>query len=573
MKHKKMPKKLVPVFIAFICIILIAIIIGVTGLLGKYSYSNEQKDLKDYFQIYGENQFAILVKDDILEEKGLVLNGTYYLPVSMVQNYLNHRFFYDKNEQLLLYTTPTELIQAKIGENTFTVNGQQSTEDMVVSIVEQDIPYVALDFVKKFTNFNVDTYTENGPVRIQFTIENRELTVANIKKNTSVRLQGGVKSPILCNVLKNDEIIILEKMEKWSKVKTNDSIIGYVQNKYLINEASKEVTVEQTVEMPEYTSLNKEHKINMVWHLVTNMEANNKVYEMLEPTQGLNTITPTWFVLSDNDGNFTSFADKGYVDAMHERGLEVWAMLDNFTGKYNDGMVDTEAILSYTSKRTKLIGELMNQILAYGIDGINIDFEQVPREAGEAYIQFLRELSIACRQNGIVLSIDNYVPTEYTAYYNRAEQGIIADYIIVMGYDEHYSGSDIGSVASINFVEKGIQDTVAVVPSEKVINALPFYTAIWESTGENTNVKKVGMGAAANFMTENGGSATWDDVTCQNYTIFQTGDITYQIWLEDEQSVATKLNVMKNYNLGGVAGWRLGLEKPEVWSLISAYSQ
>lgn len=568
---KQIKQKMIPVIIAVALIIIIVIIGLFSGIMEKYSYSSERMDLNEYFQVYTETEVSILLKDDILEAKGIFQNGICYLSLETVQAHLNDRFYFDKGENLLLYTTPTEIIRACVGENAYTVSANSLPMDYPVVILENEIPYIAVDFVHQYTNFSYEIF--ESPKRIQLYVESDSATIADIKKNTKVRYQGGVKSPILTEVNKGDTVVVLEEMEKWSKVKTTDSIIGYVENKHLKDQRSMERTVEATVEEPVYTSIHKDYKINLVWHLVTNTTANGNVEELLASTKAVNTISPTWFALSDNEGNFTSLADKAYVDKMHARGIEVWALVDNFTGRINDQAIDTQAVLSSTTKRTYLIQNLMSQVLANGIDGINVDFEQVPREAGEDYVQFLRELSVACRLNNIVLSIDNYVPTEYTAYYDREEQGIIADYVIIMGYDEHYSGSDIGSVASINYVENGIKDTTAVVPKEKVINALPFYTAIWATADGNTTVDKVGMSYAENFMTERGGVAAWDEVTCQNYTNFQVDNTTYQIWLEDSASIQTKLNVMKNYDLAGVAGWRLGLEKPEIWDLIAAYLQ
>lgn len=97
-------------------------------------------------------------------------------------------------------------------------------------------------------------------------------------------------------------------------------------------------------------------------------------------------------------------------------------------------------------------------------------------------LSFIRELSIACRANNIILSIDNYVP-EYTYYYNRREQGIVADYVVIMGYDETLPSSETpGPVASLNFVRKGITDTLNVVDKSKVINGIPFYSRVWCTT-------------------------------------------------------------------------------------------
>lgn len=568
---KQIKQKFIPIIIAVILIILIVIIGLFSGIMEKYSYSSERMDLNEYFQVYTEKELSILLKDDILEDKGIYQNGICYLSLDTVKAYLNNRFYFDKGENLLLYTTPTQIIRACVNETVYTVGEESFPTDYPIVLLEEEVPYIAVDFVHQYTNFSYEVFAE--PNRIQIYKESDSATAVDLKKNTKVRYQGGVKSPILKDMNKGDTVIVLETMEKWSKVKTADSIIGYVENKYFTEERTMERTVEAHVEEAVYTSIHKDYPISLVWHLVTNAEANGNVDALLANTKAVNTISPTWFALSDNEGNFTSLADKAYVDNMHLKGLEVWALVDNFTGRINDQAIDTQAVLSSTTKRTYLIQNLMAQVLANGIDGINIDFEQVPREAGEDYVQFLRELSISCRLNNIVLSVDNYVPTEYTAYYNRQEQGIIADYVIIMGYDEHYSGSDIGSVASINYVENGIKDTIAVVPKEKVINALPFYMGIWSTKDGTTTVDKVGMSYGENFITEHGVTAEWDEVTCQNYVSFEEDGTIYQIWLEDEASIQTKLNVMKNYELAGVAGWRLGLEKPAIWDLIAAYLQ
>ena len=188
------------------------------------------------------------------------------------------------------------------------------------------------------------------------------------------------------------------------------------------------------------------------------------------------------------------------------------------------------------------------------------------------YIEFIRELSIPCRANGIVLSVDNYVPTEYTAHYDRAEQGIVADYVIVMGYDEHYAGSpEAGSVASIDFVEEGIERTVEQVPAHKVINAVPFYTRIWETKGAELGSQAVGMAAAEEYVRAHNIALEWDEETCQNYGEYTEDGSLFQVWLEDERSIEVKLNIMEKYQIGGVAGWRLGFEKPEIWDVIGVY--
>ena len=351
---------------------------------------------------------------------------------------------------------------------------------------------------------------------------------------------------------------------------TEDGFLGYVENKRLKNQHSETLIPVTDYQEPEYTSIRRDYKINLGWHQVTSESANSTLESVLDGITGMNVISPTWFFLSDDDGNFVSIGSTDYVNKAHSRGLEVWALLDNFT--YD---VNTKEILSYTSKRAKLIEGLVNEALALGVDGINVDLEQVSSEAGEDYVEFLRELSISCRANNLVLSVDNYVPKNYNAHYDWKEQGKVADYVIIMGYDEHYGGSqEPGSVASIGYVEEGISTMVQSVPPEKVINAVPFYTRIWETSGGEVKSQAVGMSAVQKFLSDRNIEAVWDEDTCQNYAEVQDGDSFYQVWIEDARSLEVKMNIMKSYNIGGVAAWKLGYEKghPEVWDVLSGFA-
>ena len=552
-------KKAIPVIIAVVLIFVIVAITFGMKVVERFSYSEERMDLNEYFSLASDDEAALVLNNEIREEKGVVKDGRCYLPLETVHTYLNDRFYADYNENWLLYTTPDEIIYAQAGET--------GEDGYVPAYLEDGVMYVALDYVKKYTNFSYTLYTE--PNRVVMTTVWDEHSVADIRRNTAVRYQGGIKSDILTEVAAGDKVTVLETMETWSEVVTQDGFIGYVENKRLENERSETLIPVTDYVEPEYTSIHRDYKISLGWHQVTSEAANSTLSEVLEGMSGMNVISPTWFFLSDNDGNFASIGSSSYVQEAHDRGLEVWALVDNFT--YD---VDTKAILSYTSKRQKLIEGLVNEALSLGVDGINVDFEQVPGDAGEDYIEFLRELSIPCRANGLVLSVDNYVPRSYNSHYHWKEQGIVADYVIIMGYDEHYGGSqEVGSVASIDYVEEGISTMVQYVPAEKVVNAVPFYTRIWETTSEGVKSQAVGMTAAENFLAQRGVEASWDEATCQNYAQLEENGSLFQVWLEDEQSLQVKINVMKEYGIGGVAAWKLGYESghPEVWAVISDF--
>lgn len=562
-----MKKKIVPVLIAIVLIIVIAGISIGAKLLERYSYSKERADLNAYFDMRGDADVAIVLQDEIIEERAALFDGIYYLDLNTVHTYFNDRFYEDKGEGLLLYTVPDDIIRTVIGSSE--VADQNGTEALsyVPARYEGETLYVALDYVKRYTNFSYEGFTEPERVQIYTTWEERQ--VADVKKNTAVRVLGGVKSEILTDVQKGDALIILEQMETWSKVKTRNAIIGYVENKRL-EEARSETPIAVTdYEEPEYTSVTRDYKINLGWHVVASVAGNDTLDEVTAQAKGLNVISPTWFMLSDNEGNFTSFASKDYVDRAHNKGLEVWGLVENIA--YKDS-IDMYEILSSTTKRAKLIDGLMDMVFTYGLDGINVDFEQISTDCGEHYIQFIRELSIPCRANGIVLSVDNYVPRGYNDHYDRQEQGVVADYVIIMGYDEHYAGSpEAGSVASIDFVEEGIARTVEQVPSNKVINAVPFYTRIWETKDGTLSSQAVGMDMAEEYVRAHSIQTEWSEETCQNYGEYTDGGSLYQVWLEDERSIEVKLNIMDKYAIGGVASWRLGYEKAEIWDVIGAY--
>jgi len=562
-----MKKKIIPVVLAIVLIIIIGCVSFGGMIIDKYSYSKERADLNAYYEISSDSDVAVVLQNEIIEERAKLIDGVYYFDIDTVHKYLNDRFYVDKNENLLLYSLPDDTMRTSIGSSIR--EDSLTSEDMgyVLSRFEGDILYIAIDYVKEYTNFGYEAFVE--PNRIQLDTVWEDVQVAEIKKDTAVRLRGGVKSEILTDVSAGDKVTVLEQMETWTKVKTKDSIMGYVENKRLRDVRSELPIPVTDYEEPQYTSVTRDYKINMGWHVVAGEAGNDTIYEVTRNTKGLNVISPTWFKICDNEGNYTSFASKSYVETAHEMGMEVWALIENI--EYRDS-IDMYAILSSTTIRANLIDKLINEVLEKGIDGINVDFEQISVDCGEHYVQFIRELSIPCRQHGIVLSVDNYVPKGYNDHYGRKEQGVVADYVIIMGYDEHYAGSEVaGSVASIDFVEDGIAQTVAEVPANKVINALPFYTRIWETTPDSISSQAVGMEMAEEYVANHEIEIEWDDETCQNYGEYTVGDTIHQVWLEDEKSIQVKLTIMDKYGIGGVASWRLGFEKPEIWDEIVGY--
>ena len=565
---KKKQKKVNKAIPALVAIALIIVIGG--GALGsvlwkKYSYSDVTMDLNKYFNLNENYDVAIVLQNEHIDTKARLYQGTHYLDFDAVQTLLNDRFYHDDAEQLLLYTTPTEVIRTAVGSKSYMVGDEIKEVAYETSFYDGETLYVAMDYVRNYTNFSYDPYFE--PNRMQLTTQWPETTTAIIRKDTQIRYRGGVKSDILREVEKGEIVTVLEKFEKWTKVKTQDAFIGFVPSKMLKQEETVIPNIEPNYVEPEYTSITRDYKINLGWHQVMSSAANDTLSSVVMENSGLNVISPTWFSLSSTDGDIRSIAAKSYVDKAHDMGMEVWALIDNF-----DKNVSTYQTLSNTTSRTNLIHNLMAEVLKYNIDGINVDFEEVSYDAGEPFVQFIRELSIECRKEGIVLSVDNYVPRESTAHYNRKEQGIVADYVIIMGYDEHWgSGGVAGSVASLGFVEDGILQTLKEVPANKVINALPFYTRVWKTKGDTVTSEALNMETAWNFIKNNGVGMSWDSTAGQNYGEVQKGNTFYQIWMEDKDSIEAKLAVMRKYGIGGVAAWKLGYETSDIWDMIATY--
>lgn len=568
-RRRRRRSRINPVAVGFLGILLILVIAASIFLIRRYSPSKELMDLSLYFQLEKEDDLAIIVQNTMIEDKGIVLDGRPYVSTEVVKEYLNDRFYWDSAENLYIYTTPNEMITAAVGENQYTVDKKSTAVDYQIVKVEDGVAYVALEYVKGHTAMDYEYMAE--PNRVHITCEYGEMPVTEAKRNSEVRYRAGIKSPILTEVKKGDLLYVLEEaeeIEKWTRVRTADGYIGYIRDSKL-KEQSVITTATDFVE-PEYSNLTKDDTINLAWHQVTNRDANAQVYEKIKDAKGLTTISPTWFFIRDNDGNIQSIASQDYVDYCHQNNIEVWGLVENIT--YAD-KIDITSILNKTSSRQNLVAQLIAQAIQYDLDGINVDIEALPGAAGDGFIEFIRELSIMCRRNNIILSIDNYVPMAYNQNYNRKEQGIVADYVIIMGYDEHYAGSEeAGSVASIGYVRNGIEKTLEEVPAEKVINAVPFYTRLWRTDKEGKLTSSaVGMDSADKTLSNNGVTPEWLEEAGQYYAEFENTEGFYQIWLEEETSIEEKAKLLKEYSLAGIASWRLGYERDEIWDVILKY--
>lgn len=556
--------------IKLISAVVVVIIIGLMTafFIYKFSPSKEVMELSEYYNLTSEEEMAIILQDTISDEKGLYSDGIPYISYSMVKELFNKKFYWDANEHIMILTRPQEIIKIQPDTAEITVNKGSVAKEYVVVKMHNDVPYIAMPYVQEMSDITYKTYELPNRIVIKYKWGINELA-ATVKKKTVIRLEDSIKSKILAEISPGDEVICVDTGETisrgFSKIISEDGVIGYVKTKKL-NESSYRTT-ESTFVKPEYVHITKDYDICMAWHQVTNASANGGLLNLLNSTKGVNTISPTWFSVKDNKGNISSLADETYVQRAHNAGVEVWGLCSDFSKE-----IDIAVVLSNTASRERLENKLLSMAIEYNLDGLNIDFENIKEESGEDFIQFVREMAVKCSNNGIVLSINNYVPVSYREYYNYEEQGEVADYVVIMAYDEHYSGSEeAGSVSSIGFVNDAVSKITGMVSEERVIMALPFYTRLWKLSNEGLTSAAYSMSGAQSILDDRGVKPSWDTATGQYYAEYQEGGATFQIWLEEEKSIEEKLKAVTQGGVHNVSFWRLGFEKTEVWNTVANY--
>ena len=550
----------------------VLIIILIIYLVIKYSPGREKANLKKYFNISSENDVGVVCQGILSDTVAKEYDGRIYVEYEFLKNSINPIFYFDYNENVLMYTLPTDVVSVDVGSSDYYISKNKNSEDYIILKTDARTAYVALDFVQKFTNMDYQVFKD--PARVLITCEWGNTEVADVKKNDAVRTLAGIKSPILTEAVKGDVVWVLGDEGGWKKVRTPDGYVGYIPGGSISKTREENFTRE--FDEPQYTGIKKDKIINMVWNQVTNKTANASFLKSIASTKGVNVVGPTWFTLSDDEGNIRSLASSDNVNYAHQMNMEVWATVNDI-----DGEGDANNVLSFSSKRQRLVNNIISEAIQYNIDGINIDLELIKQDNADGYIQFVREMSVKCHNNGIVLSVDNYPPRNFNMFYNRRQQAKFADYVVVMAYDEYNKNSEeAGPVASIGYVRESVELTLQEVPAEKLIMGMPFYTRLWKETpnnggegskGYDLSVTTVGMREAANRIEVNNATAEWQEDTGLYYAEFNYEGSTYKIWQEDERSIEEKLKVMKELGLAGVGCWKLGLETDGIWDIILKY--
>ena len=572
-QKKGMPPGLMIVMIALLCLVLA----GGYYVWNKYAPNRKQVEwfAVEAHEAYDEDK-PVVVVGGVLQPPDaapVVRDGVLYMPVSFVREEIDPTLFWDGAANRLTITTPTRLIRMRTDELTYYVNSEELSLNLSALQIDGEA-YMPAALLMELYHVDIALYenTGNAPEVVVVDDEAVSRELGETKKITALRVEPDKKSSVLCDVESGTALTLYDAEGDWTFVRTATGLLGYMQTKDIAETGAYEGVPAPREEAPPPPVLADGGKINLLWDQMENMTASTNAARRTM-YKGLDVISPTWFSfdLDALNGDIVSLADQSYVEWAHANGLQVWALFsDNF-----DARVSRD-VLSDTEKREHVIRQILAFVAMYRLDGINIDFENVRRADVAHYHQFLRELAPMLREQNVTLSVDMYVPMPYSMYYDRAEVARVADYVVVMAYDEYGTHSETaGPVASIGFVHEGILGTLEEVPADKLILAVPFYARMWCESEEGLTSRAWGMSYTRQLLEDNGAEIIWDEAAGSfygEYTIREDGvDKRYRAWLEDEHSMEERLKLVQQYDLAGVGSWRKGLEKEEIWDLFERY--
>lgn len=525
-----------------------------------------QEIINEQIPSVSANEYALIIDGKVLskEEVALEVGGKYYFNLDVVSKYITDDFFYDEMQDLVTYTDYYNVIKMPVGQQEQIVNGEKQKLSTPIKRLKKGI-YIPYDLLY----YKYQLKLMKSPyLHILMLDTDRDIVRRGQVATKNMPLYKSTGSEeVLQFAMANEKYRYFDAKEQgWSYVVLEDGLTGYVPTK-LINP-----TEEVKPKVKKATKPVRDDKVVLGWHQVFNTTA-SKNTEVLQNAPGIEVVSPTWFAFANETGTIKSIASKSYVEWAHRNGIEVWALVNDFSAGKN---VD-KAIFTDPDKRQYVIDQLLSLAKVYNLDGINIDFEKVPKEVGPYFVQFMRELAPQLRNAGIVSSVDVYVPSAWTAHYRRDILGEFMDYVMIMGYDEHWGGGPkSGSVSSMNFVDQAIRKTLELVPKEKVILGVPYYTRLWaeKNIGDDKielTSKAYGMDSAKVKLQQQQVAPVWLSDIGQYYGEYTKGDTTYKVWLEDERSMEWRLKKIVEYDLAGVAAWKLRLENKNIWPLINDY--
>lgn len=539
-----------------------SLIIIVIGIIAGSSYWYFANKPSTEVISYSEDLYLI-IEDIIIEEEQPVLNidNEFYFSYAFIKEYIDENLFYDKDEEMVIFTSSEKVKRFKVDEMVGSVNSKEYFIDDPIRLIDNKI-YLPMKLFVNDYDININYFDATNAVVVDYT-DIYYLTGSIILENAVIRNDLDIKSPIVKENLEiNDTVNVYGETENWLKVRSNDGILGFIEKKYIRLNHKKDI-YKTELETRELRVTDTE-KINLTWDYTYSKV---KFTDNIKPIQGVNVISPTWFSITDIKGSILDKGNRDYVKKYMDLGYELWPLIDN---SFDPDM--THKILKHSSTREKLILDILDIYKEYGFNGINIDFENVHLKDKDFLTQFVRELYPIFKENSMTVSMDVTTLStseNWSLCYDRPKLHESLDYMIVMAYDQHWASSPIaGSVAEYSWVEKGLKRILEEVPNDKLILAVPFYTRLWLVEPNKISSQSISMEAANKFVSDNEIITVWNEDIGQYYGETTRNDVDYRIWIEDEKSLSYKISLIHKYDLAGVASWRKGFETENIWDSI-----
>ena len=552
-----------------IIIVIILLLISLFVLDKAPNYKNRDITGRTNVIINNKNITAYLKKDTVID------NDYIYLSKQDIANFFDPYIYYNEGESRIVITYDTKVTNMFLNNTSITINDIEksiSTPAFIKTIEvtndgttnKEEVIYIPISELQE--SLNMELKLNKGTDIITIDTLSKEQTKATATKKVSVKSIKDNFSRTVAKVNKNEEVIVIEKDNEkgWTKIRTENGVIGYVQTKKLKDEKITRQAINETTQV--------EGTINMVWDNFYD-DIPNRAGTTID---GVNVISPRLIVLERlGKGEITTKTGSGivnYISWAKKNNYKVWGFVAN------DSMIETTSeILNSYELRNKLINNILDYATEYKLDGINIDFENMYQSDKDMFTQFIVELYPRLKEKNMVLSVDVTAPDggeNWSMCYDRHDIANNCDYIIFMAYDQYGEASTTsGTTAGLNWIKIGLNKFLKTeeIDSNKIIMGIPFYTRLWTESSDGkilrrsvVNMKSI-KNAIPNSAYEN---KTWLEDLGQYYVEYKESGRTKKMWIEDERSITEKLNLIKENNLAGAAFWAKDRETNTIWELI-----
>ena len=549
---EKKKKNIIKRFLIVIAIIVIFVIMLIANefiILDKNKNVNLVINNKNVISNLKNN---VLIEDDVI-----------YLSKQDIANFFDKYIYEEKETNQIITTYEKKIAAIGFENNEITING--SNKKIYAHAIKKDgVIYLPVSEMKDVYDVEIENIQDNKVVTMD-SLE-KEKKGAIVSSSTSVKSSTNFISKTVDRIKKGDTVIVVSEDKGYTKIRTNKGKLGYIKS----NKLENKFTIRENMEEEKQV----EGKINLTWDYYS--EVGSAPDRSGTSIEGINVVSPAFFYLDESGNLRENIGENGkkYIEWAHENGYKVWPMFSNAVAANKSLSITSKIMNSYTS-RQKLIEDIVDKCVKYGIDGINIDFENMKQEDKDMYSRFIIEITPRLKDIGLVTSVDVTAPDggeTWSMCFDRNAIGNTADYIVFMAYDQYgISSKKPGTTAGYNWVKLGLTKFLQTeeIESEKIILAVPLYTRVWTTdSDENVTSKTVAMKNIDKVIPD-GVEKKWDDDLKQNYVEYMDGNSKKQIWIEDLKSLKSKLSLVSENNLAGVGSWQKDMESDGVWKLIS----